>query len=580
MPFLSFIGLALRSLLHPRSSRLNLFQLYSRTMSAGQERSLGDLTLDENVPSTGRSEEEKATKKAAKAAEKAAREAEKAAKVALRGVKQAAMTTADPDDPLRDQYGDLELVQSKTSCTKSFVRVEDLNEALVGQKVLIRSRVHNVRGKGSSAFLVLRQRTATVQATLFADDETVSKGMVKYASQITRESIVDVGGVICAPLKPIEGCSQSQVELKVDYIRVVSRAVILPFEITDAARSEDEIKAAESRGEKMATVSQDIRLDNRFLDLRTPANQAIFKVQSAVCQLFKELLLNQGFQEIHSPKLIAGASEGGASVFKLEYKGMPACLAQSPQLYKQMAICADMERVFEVGPVFRAEDSYTHRHLCEFMGLDFEMQIYEHYFEVLDVIEKLFEHIFNGLATRFGKELSVISQQYPFEMPVFKPLRLTFPEGIAMLQESGYPDVDPLGDLNTAAERRLGALVKEKYGTDFYVLHRYPAAVRPFYTMPCSDDPQYSNSYDVFIRGEEIISGAQRIHDPDMLTERALACGIEIDTIRSYIDSFRFGAPPHGGAGIGLERVVMLYCGLDNIRKTSLFPRDPKRLTP
>jgi aspartyl/asparaginyl-tRNA synthetase len=214
--------------------------------------------------------------------------------------------------------------------------------------------MHGVRHRAlSNALLHLAHLFACMQAVLFADELTVSKGMVKYASQITRESIVDVGGVLSSPETPVEGCSQSLVELKVNFIQVVSRASILPFEIVDAARSEADIKAASERGEKMATVSQDVRLDNRFLDLRTPANQAIFKVQSGVCQLFKDCLLGQGFQEIHSPKLIGGASEGGAAVFRLDYKGLPACLAQSPQLYKQMAICADFERVFEVGPVFR-----------------------------------------------------------------------------------------------------------------------------------------------------------------------------------------------------------------------------------
>mmetsp|Transcript_33492 Transcript_33492/g.99711 ORF Transcript_33492/g.99711 Transcript_33492/m.99711 type:complete len:564 (-) Transcript_33492:612-2303(-) len=547
---------------------------------------IGDLSIDKGGEGEGegggRTEAEREAKKAAKAAAKAAKEAEKAAKAAMRGVKAATMTAADPDDPLKDSYGDEEMVQSKTHATKTFVRVEDLQPGMKGQQVLMRARIHTIRSKGKSAFLVVRQRTATVQAVLFADDTTVSKSMVKYASQITRESIVDIGGELVVPEAPVEGCSQADVELKVNYLKVVSRAAVLPFEVTDAARGEAEIKAAEARGEKLATVSQDVKLDNRFLELRTPANQAIFKVQSGVCQLFKECLLGLRFQEIHSPKLIGGASEGGASVFRLDYKGQPACLAQSPQLYKQMAICADFERVFEIGPVFRAEDSYTHRHLCEFVGLDMEMQINEHYFECLDVIEALFKSIFDGLATRYGTELDVIRKQFPFENPVFKPLRLTFAEGIEMLQASGYADseVDPLGDLNTAAERALGALVKAKYGTDFYILHRYPQGARPFYTMPCSDDDRYSNSYDVFIRGEEIISGAQRIHVPELLVERALACGIPVDTIQAYIDGFKLGAPPHAGAGVGLERVVMLYCGLDNIRKTSLFPRDPKRLTP
>ena len=185
------------------------------------------------------------------------------------------------------------------------------------------------------------------------------------------------------------------------------------------------------------SVGQDVRLDNRVVDLRTPANQAIFRVQSAVSQLFREALLERGFQEIHTPKLIAGASEGGAAVFRLDYMGRPACLAQSPQLPKQMAICADFDRVFEVGPVFRAENSYTHRHMCEFTGLDFEMAIYEHYFEVLDVIEALFMHMFDGLASRHAKDLAAIAQQYPFEPIVAKPTRVTFAEGIKMLQENG-----------------------------------------------------------------------------------------------------------------------------------------------
>ncbi|KAH9330030.1 hypothetical protein KI387_002138, partial [Taxus chinensis] len=160
-----------------------------------------------------------------------------------------------------------------------------------------------------------------------------------------------------------------------------------------------------------------------------------------------------------------------------------------------------------------------------------------------------------------------------------KTLRLTFAEGVQMLKDAGK-EVDPLGDLNTETERRLGQLVREKYDTDFYILHRYPMAVRPFYTMPCVDDSLYSNSFDVFIRGEEIISGAQRVHNPELLTKRAKDCGIDVNTISTYIDSFRWGAVPHGGAGVGLERVVMLFCALNNIRKTSLFPRDPQRLAP
>ncbi|KAK2078410.1 hypothetical protein QBZ16_003250, partial [Prototheca wickerhamii] len=500
---------------------------------------------------------------------------------AARGKKTAAVTEADPDDPLASQYGDLPMVQSVEVTDKKWTAVSNLTTELENTEVLVRARLHAVRGKGKSAFLVLRQQLATVQAVLFVDDTTVSKGMVKYASAIPRESIVDITGIVAKPNVPVEGCSQSEVEIKVTSVRAVVRSEALPFEISDAARSKDAIEKALAAGEAAPTVGQDTRLDNRVVDLRTPANQGIFRVQSAVCQAFRDFLLSKDFMEIHTPKLVPGASEGGAAVFKLDYMGRPACLGQSPQLYKQMAICAGLGKVFEIGPVFRAEFSYTHRHLCEFTGLDFEMAINESYHEVLDVVNELFVHMFEFLNNKCAKELAAINEQYPFEPLKYLPQapRLTFAEGVELLKEAGI-EVDPFGDLNTEAERALGKIVAEKYKTDFYILHRYPQAVRPFYTMPCKDDPRYSNSYDIFIRGEEIISGAQRIHDPVLLEQRARDLGVPVESIRAYIDSFKYGAPPHGGIGVGMERVVMLFCGLDNIRKTSMFPRDPKRLEP
>ncbi|KAL0714331.1 hypothetical protein Bca4012_021310 [Brassica carinata] len=309
--------------------------------------------------------------------------------------------------------------------------------------------------------------------------------------------------------------------------------------------------------------------------------------ESFLPNLFRGKLLSMGFVSIHTPKLMAGSSEGGSAVFKLDYKGQPACLAQSPQLHKQMAINGDLRRVFEVCPVFRAEDSFTHRHLCEFVGLDVEMEIHRHYSEIMDLVDELFVFIFTELNEKCKKELEAVGKQYPFEPLKFleKTLRLTFEEGIQMLKEAGV-EVDPLGDLNTESERKLGQLVLEKYKTEFYILHRYPTAVRPFYTLPCADNPLYSNSFDVFIRVnilltcEEIMSGGQRVHIPEVLEKRAVECGIDVKTISTYIDSFKYGSPPHGGFGVGLERVVMLFCALNNIRKTSLFPRDPQRLSP
>jgi|Transcript_3931 nondiscriminating aspartyl-tRNA synthetase len=518
----------------------------------------------------------KGAKKALAAAEKEAKKAAKQAEVAARELAQ-----QGGPDPLADRYGDAPLIMSREITGKVWTHVKDVNAPLIGSVVTLRGRVHAVRGKGKSAFLVLRQQTTTVQCVFFVDEVNVSKGLVKWVSSLTKESVVDITGEVMAPEEPVASCTQQDVEIgNVVSIKCISRSVpVLPFQIEDAARSELDFEKEDTT---FVRVGQDTRLNHRVIDLRTPANQAIFRVQSAVCELFRDALRQKDFIEIHTPKLIGGASEGGASVFKLDYMGQKACLAQSPQLYKQMAVESDFERVFEIGPVFRAEDSNTHRHLCEFTGLDMEMAIKEHYFEVLDVLDDLFIHMFDGLNERFSHELKVVAQQHPYEpLKYLRPtLRLEFPEGIKMLQDHGVEGVDPLGDLTTAHERILGDLVRQKYDTDFYILHKYPAGARPFYTMPDPTDADYSNSFDIFIRGEEIISGAQRIHDVDLLTKRAAECGIEIDTIQSYLEAFKYGALPHGGCGVGLERVVMLFLGLGNIRKTSMFPRDPKRLAP
>ncbi|KAM3345547.1 hypothetical protein P3S68_025256 [Capsicum galapagoense] len=228
----------------------------------------------------------------------------------------------------------------------------------------------------------------------------------------------------------------------------------------DAARSEVEIEQALVKGEQLVRVNQDTRLNFRILDIRTPANQGIFRIQCQVENIFRQFLLSEGFVGIHTPKFIGGSSEGGSAVFRLDYKGQPACLAQSPQLHKQMAICGDFGRVFEIGPVFRAEDSFTHRHLCEFTGIDAEMEIKEHYSEVMDIVGRLFVAMFDSLNEKCKKELEAIGRQYPFEPLKYlrKTLRLTFAEGVQMLKEAGV-EVDPLGDLNTESERKLGQLV-------------------------------------------------------------------------------------------------------------------------
>ncbi|XP_022976148.1 aspartate--tRNA ligase 2, cytoplasmic-like [Cucurbita maxima] len=520
----------------------------------------------------------KAAKKEAAKLEKLRRRQEAAAEAAISSLNV-------EDDPLSANYGDVPLsdLQSKEAKdVANWTQVGSLTGELKDKYVILRGRIQTIRAVAKKmAFLVVREKGFTVQCVVSEQPELVSRQMVKYVVGLSRESIVDVEGVVSVPNVAIKGATQ-QVEIQVRKVYCISKAMpSLPINIEDAARSEAEIEKALQAGEQLVRVNQDTRLNYRVLDMRTPANQGIFRIQCQVGTIFRQFLLSEGFVEIHTPKLIGGSSEGGASVFRLDYKGQPACLAQSPQLHKQMSICGDFGRVFEIGPVFRAEDSFTHRHLCEFTGLDVEMEIKTHYYEVMDIVDRLFVSMFDSMNQNCKKELEAIDKQYPFEPLKYlrNTLRLTFEEGIQMLKDAGV-EIDPLGDLNTEAERKLGRLVLEKYGTEFYILHRYPLSVRPFYTMPCHDNPTYSNSFDVFIRGEEIISGAQRVHVPEFLAERAQACGIDVKTIETYIDSFRYGAPPHGGFGVGLERVVMLFCGLNNIRKTSLFPRDPQRIAP
>jgi len=544
----------------------------------------------------------KQEEKARKAEEKAARQAERqAAQLAKeQGVAAPELTLNTFED---HTWGNL-FIQSERATGREWAPLATLLPECKGASVWIRARVSASRKQGKAlCFLALRQSMHTVQAVVYAKEGD----LVAFAAAIPRESVVDVLGEITVPDVPIASCTQQHVEIQVTKLFCVSRAAAeLPLQLEDACRTDVELQA----DPELPRVNQDVRLNNRVIDLRTAANQAIFKLQSGVCELFRGFLGSQGFTEIHTPKLVGTASEGGADVFRVEYFGGDAYLAQSPQLYKQMALMADLERVFEVGPVFRAENSYTHRHMTEFTGLDLEMTFLEHYSEVLDVLDRTFNAVFDGLNQRFADELEAVRRQHPFKDLRYKYpcLRFTFAEAAALLRSHGPSKLqaelsltsDPLArahleervqsvrehgdleDIGTEDEKLLGQIVSDVHGQDFYIIDKFPAHVRPFYTMPDPIDENLSNSYDIFIRGEEVTSGAQRIHDPDMLLAQAAAKDppVDLSPIQAYVDSFKYGALPHAGGGIGLERVVMLFMGLPNIRKSSLFPRDPKRLSP
>nr|VWO96683.1 N/A [Ganoderma boninense] len=519
-------------------------------------------------------------KKRAKEEEKARKAAEKAAKQAELEAQKAA---ADVDFAT-EFYGKLPLNQSQSRPGRKRTPVASLSPDLDGQTVLVRARVQASRAQGSKmVFLNLRQRTDSVQALLILAQGKVSKQMIKWAAGLQTESIVLAEGVVKKAPEPINSATVQDVELHLTQLHLISGLdVKLPFTVEDANRPEQAQQTEEDPEYKRVLL--DTRLNNRVVDLRTTTNQAIFKLQAGIGILFREFLEGQGFIEIHSPKLQGAATESGASVFEVSYFKGKAFLAQSPQLAKQMAIAADFERVYEIGPVFRAENANTHRHMTEFIGLDLEMAIEEHYHEVMELLDSLFLHIFRGLSQKYAKEIEVVRKQFPADEFKWREgpegtLKLSFKQAVDLLVEDGVSR-EELDDIDTTNEKRLGGIVREKYETDYFIIDKFPVTLRPFYTMPDPEDPTVSNSYDFFMRGEEILSGAQRVHDATLLAEQMRRSGINPESMKSYLQAFQLGCPPHGGGGIGLERVVMLFLKLNNIRRASLFPRDPKRLEP
>ncbi|KAI0002011.1 hypothetical protein BJV77DRAFT_1077785 [Russula vinacea] len=482
-------------------------------------------------------------KKRAKAAEKERKAAEKAAKLAEQQREKAEAEEREAKlDFAREFYGKLPLNQSQSRHGVVRHQIVSLSSDLDGKTVTIRARV----------FLKLRQRTDSVQAMLSVEEGKVSKFMVKWASGLSDESIVLVEGIVQKSPEEVKGATIKDVEL------ILTRIHLTSFSIDDASRADGE--KDENPDAQFNRVLLDTRLNNRVVDLRTQTNQAIFKLQAAIGAFFREYLDSQGFIEIHSPKLQGAATESGASVFKVSYFKGNAFLAQSPQLAKQMAIAADFERVYEIGPVFRAEDSNTHRHLTEFVGLDLEMTIEEHYHEVLEMLDGLFKHLFQNLKEKYQKDIDAVGAQFPAEEFKWKEetLKLTFSQAVDLLVEDGV-ERSVLDDINTENEKRLGRIVKAKYDTDYFIIDKFPMALRPFYTMPDPNSPELSNSYDFFMRGEEILSGAQRIHDASFLAEKMREKGVDPES---------------------MKRVLMLFLKLNNVRRASLFPRDPKRLEP
>ncbi|KAI9697482.1 MAG: hypothetical protein M1820_007817 [Bogoriella megaspora] len=548
------------------------------------------------------------------ALKKAAKEKEKAEKAAKRKAQEDAQNAASAaSDISSNDYGDLPIVGTvpitgPPSATKRTM-LSDLVQQLPPidppasfeeptaqpePTILLRCVVGNGRVQSTKlAFLVLEQGMESIQAVVAASD-TLSRQMVKFCGSVPAESMVLVTGVVRRPKETIKSATVGHLELHVTRFFVIARSELkLPIQVEDAERRIPEEGEKEADEEGKPIVGLNTRLDNRTIDLRAKLNAAIFTIKDGVCVLFTEFLRQRGFQGIQTPKLVGAATEGGSNVFEVTYFGRPAYLSQSPQFFKQMRVTSRCEKVMEIGPVFRAENSNTARHLTEFTGLDMEMVFEEDYHEVMTVLEELMLFIFNGLKTRYSRETELVRSVYhvdEFRLPEAGNIPvIQFPEAINMLRQAGE-QIGDFDDLSTPQEKLLGRLILKKHATDFYIIDQYPLAVRPFYAMPSaatSSAPlaaQYSNSYDFFMRGQEIMSGGQRIHDANLLAKRMREFEPPLDPthagFKDYVNSFKYGCPPHGGGGIGLERIVMLWLGLPNVRLASLFPRDPGRLAP
>ncbi|GIZ37935.1 hypothetical protein CKM354_000136300 [Cercospora kikuchii] len=538
------------------------------------------------------------------ALKKAAKEKEKAEKRARLAAEEAARKKADEaNDVSKEDYGELPMVREQTGPKyEQLVELatehegKDITQAN-GPKAVFRATVLNARNQSAKlSFLTFAQQEHSIQAVV-AGSDTLSKQMVKFAGSIPTLSEVLVHGVLAKPFEPVKSTTVQNLEVHVTKLYLLNKADSqLPLQVADAEGripAEGEDNAVSNDGK--AIVSLDTRLNNRTLDLTANLNHSILKIRSGVKKLFREFLEERGFLDVDVPEMLGAATEGGASVFEVKYFDKKGYLAQSPQFYKQRLIAARFEKVMMIGHVFRSENSNTNRHLTEFVGLDLEMAFNQHYHEVVSLLENLFLYIFNGLNERYKKETEHVRTVYhvePFKLPeAGKVPRLEFKEGIQMLRDAGE-EVGDFDDLSTPQEKKLGALVLEKYNSDFYVLDKYPLEVRPWYTMPTVEtqaayDPKnpnagYSNSYDFFMRGQEIMSGAQRIHKAEFLEQRMKEHPNAVDPkhqgIAPYVDAFRQGCPPHAGGGIGLERIVMLWLGLPNVRLATAFPSDPRRL--
>lgn len=425
-----------------------------------------------------------------------------------------------------------------------------LGKEMEGKKVKVNGAVHVIRNMGNIAFIILRKREGLLQCVY-------EEGKVAFDLNSLKEAAaVEVQGTLSHNEKAPGG-----IEVLLDAITVLSQpAEPMPIPIA----------------KWKLNTSLETKLNLRPISLRNIRERAKFKIQEGVVCGFREFLQEQGFTEIHTPKLGSKGAEGGANIFKLEYFHRPAVLAQSPQFYKQMMVGV-FDRVFEVAPVFRAEKHNTRRHLNEYTSLDFEMGYIDGFADIMAMETGVLQRIMAVLAARYAPELRLLKVKLPEteRIPIVR-----FDEAKRLASEKYNRPIRNPYDLEPEEETLISRYFKEEYGADFVFVTHYPSKKRPFYAMDDPENPIFTLSFDCLFRGMEITTGGQRIHDYQMLLEKIARRGMTTEGMESYLMAFRHGMPPHGGLGIGLERLTMKLLDEDNVRETTLFPRDLSRLEP
>lgn len=421
----------------------------------------------------------------------------------------------------------------------------------IGENVRFEGWLHNLRRLGGVSFIVLRDGWGTIQAV--TEDETD----LSPVAGLSLESVIGLTGRVVANSQAPGG-----LELQQPVIKVITPVV----ETLPVPLQKRQLNAA------LPTL-----LDHAVVANRHPSRQAVFRLAAGAMAGFRETLTALHFTEVQTPKIVASATESGANVFKLDYFGRPAFLAQSPQFYKQIMVGV-FGRVFEVGPVFRAEPHDTVRHVNEYVSLDVEFGFIENHFTVMRLLREVVAGIFAALAAHNAADLSLLGAALPVVPPEIPHIH--FADAQELILKLHGVDVRGEPDLSPQDERWLGAWAQEQHGSDFLFVVGYPMVKRPFYTHPDPARPEFSNSFDLLFRGTELVTGGQRLHRYQDYLAALDRAGYAREPFETYLEAFRYGMPPHGGFAIGLERLLMQLLGLPNLRLATLFPRDLNRVAP